>query len=129
MEPHELVTVGTYGHSAQAHLARIRLETEGTETVIEDEHSASLGYQYGPAIGGVKLRVVESDRESAPLILYGHQKASSAKRIRCHRCGSKKIARGIHLSVFGVALSSIPLESSNHRLRCKACKHSWRDSS
>lgn len=88
MEPHELATVGSYPDYIQDHLARLRLEATGIEAVIEDEHTTSLGFAHGPAIGGLKLRVVESDIEAALRILYGEKKTSVAKRYRCPRCAS-----------------------------------------
>jgi hypothetical protein len=66
-EPDSLVTVATFAYPWEAELARARLDAEGVESVIADEHLSRL---YGAGIvGGVKVRVrrEEADRASALL--------------------------------------------------------------
>lgn len=126
MDSHELVTVGSYPNSALAHLARIRLEAEGIDVVIEDEHLTSLSVQYGPAIGGVKVRVCETDREAAFNILHGQRQALEEKRLVCPRCESADVVKGKHLT-FLAAVRFFPLGIVKHRMSCRACKHAWRE--
>ncbi len=52
----------TYTLPHEAHIARSYIESEGIETMIQDELTAQLNI-YSNAIGGVKLLVRESDFE------------------------------------------------------------------
>jgi len=57
----------TYPH--EAHLAKIKLESEGIQTKIKDELTAQVNNFYSNAIGGVKLFVKESDSKRTLEIL------------------------------------------------------------
>ena len=57
----------TYPH--EAHMAKAKLESEGIETMIQDELTAQVNNFYSNAIGGVKLLVKENDIERANIIL------------------------------------------------------------
>ncbi len=60
------ITIATFMHPFQAHLAKTKLESEGIDVLIQDELTAQI---YSTAIGGVKLQVEESNVEKATQIL------------------------------------------------------------
>ncbi len=66
-----LITVATFAHTLDAHLAKTRLESEGIDCVLTNEHIASMNWVWPLAIGGVGLQVRESDAERAAEILEG----------------------------------------------------------
>jgi hypothetical protein len=67
--PDELITVGNYWSSMDAHLARIQLENAGIRAVLTDEHTTTLNWDLSNAIRGIKLQVLARDAERADQIL------------------------------------------------------------
>lgn len=57
----------TYAH--EAHLVKGYLESNGIEAIINDELTAQVASMYSSAIGGVKLRVSESDYDQGIQLL------------------------------------------------------------
>ncbi len=66
MENWKIILIFTLPH--EAHIARSYIESEGIDTMIQDELTAQLNV-YSNAIGGVKLLVRESDFEHGIAIL------------------------------------------------------------
>ena len=66
-----LITIASFDHTLDANLAKTRLEAEGIDCVLTDEHITSMNWFWVPAIGGVRLQVRESDAERAVEILEG----------------------------------------------------------
>src|SRR5437868_5263414 len=96
-ELERLITVATYAFSWEAQLAKARLASEGITSVLADENAAGF---YGPhAIGGIKLRVREEDRDRATDLLRTHRPLSQlylvteedALRTRCPGCRSEDV--------------------------------------
>ena len=65
----EFVTVAAYVNEWQARLAQAALEAEGLETMLVGQHHASLNWLIAPALGGIRLRVRQTDAERAQEIL------------------------------------------------------------
>lgn len=61
------LTIATYFTLSEAHLARSRLEAEGIQCALADEHVLGLEVRGSPV--GVRLRVLEDDAERALAIL------------------------------------------------------------
>jgi hypothetical protein len=68
-EPIRWITVATYWQSEEAHLARIRLESEDIPCVIQDEQLGALGTFFASMIGGIKVQVPAEDAERASRLL------------------------------------------------------------
>ena len=138
------VTVGTYWHATGAHLAQIRLEAEGIESILLDENvTVTL---WGNAVGGIKLQVRASEAARARQIL--EQVGEGAKHVstpagdvwcpRCPRCGSDQTEAVRRPSVvllvagtiasFGLLLVALPwlLGVPKRWRRCVKCGHGWR---
>ncbi len=62
-------TIARYALTYEAHLARARLESEGIEVLIADEHTMALQSLYADALGGARLQVRDEDVERARAIL------------------------------------------------------------
>ncbi len=67
--PDGLVVVARFANAIEAHLARTKLESEGIQAFVGDEHMISIDPFYDMALGGVKLRVRAADEEKAAKIL------------------------------------------------------------
>ena len=119
-ELERFVTVATYVFPWEAQLAKARLESEGIQSVVADEITASL---YGAnAIGGIKLRVREEDAERAtellstlsPLPEIYLVTEEDARQVRCPECRSEHVS---------------PEGWFRRRWSCSACGAVWRDPS
>ena len=69
----DLVTIKAFDESMQAHLVKSKLESEGIECWLLDDHSVSVQPWASFALGGVKLQVREADLERANEILKGFE--------------------------------------------------------
>ncbi len=64
-----LITIANFPYPIDANLAKSRLEAEGIDCVLTNEHIAGMNWYWPLAIGGVGLQVRESDAERAVEIL------------------------------------------------------------
>jgi hypothetical protein len=136
------VTVGTYWHPTAAHLAQIRLEAEGIDSILLDENvTVTL---WGNAVGGIKLQVRASEAAKAREILHEvvararEQVATASGEVRCPGCGSAETSPVRRPSVallvaatiasFGLLLVALPwlLAVPGRWRRCTKCGHGWR---
>lgn len=62
-------TIAHYTDPIEAHLARGRLQSEGIDAHLGDEHLAGANWEWRLAVGGVKLRVADIDVERARAVL------------------------------------------------------------
>jgi len=68
-ESEYLVTVAQFSSGMEAQLARTKLESEGIEAYVADEHMMSINPMYDFALGGVRLQTKSSEAERALKIL------------------------------------------------------------
>ncbi len=66
-----LVTIATFNLPIEAHIVKGRLESEGIEVFLADEHTIAMNPFYSAMVGGVKLQVAETDVDEALRILGG----------------------------------------------------------
>ena len=66
-----LVTVMVYDNPVQANFSRALLESQGIAAYLFDEHTVGVNPLISLAIGGIKLKVNESDFGEAERILAG----------------------------------------------------------
>ncbi len=64
-----LVTVASFDTPFEAAVAKLHLENEGIQAFLADEAMVNTAWHFGAAIGGVKLRVAETDVAHAERIL------------------------------------------------------------
>ena len=133
------VRVAAFWQPTEAHLARLKLESEGIECFLSDENIVTTYWLYANAVGGVKLLVREQDapraaellRQGAPAVvaianadgqpLYDGQD-------RCPRCGSDDIHSSRidrRLTLLSILLLGAPLPIFRKRTRCAACRFEW----
>lgn len=65
----QLVTVATFDTPIDAEIAKNKLESVGVRAFLADEATIRMASYLGPAMGGVKLLVLDSDVESARSVL------------------------------------------------------------
>ena len=63
------ITLLTFKHSAQAHLIKTKLESEGIEVFLKNELITQLAPHHTEPGGSIKLQVLEKDAEAAVRML------------------------------------------------------------
>ncbi|HXO19966.1 MAG TPA: DUF2007 domain-containing protein [Thermoanaerobaculia bacterium] len=137
-ELEKLVTIETFTSPWQAQLARARLEAEGIESMVADEHLVRMHWLFSNAVGGVKLQVRPEDAGRAVAAL-GVQVAipdihlvteEEAVRFRCPACNSDHLSfeRWSRLAFVGTwLLLGIPLPIPRNRWTCRRCGAAWKE--
>ncbi len=133
----DFVTVGTYESYALAGLDRQKLEQHDIICFLADEHTIALRWDLNVALGGIKLRVPETDAEKAKFILRKGEEVQVDFKIEkgdneviCPKCdsnnvGTEKFAKGIFgWSWIILGFPIIKKSSGNHR--CFYCGHEWK---
>jgi hypothetical protein len=72
-----IVTIATFSYPTEAHLNKAKLESEGIDAFVADEHIVQANWLYSLAIGGVRLQVKESEAEEALSIIKGYPTSST----------------------------------------------------
>lgn len=65
----DFVTVATFDTSPEAHIAMGRLQAEGIDCHLADEHLVQTDWLYSIAVGGIKLQVIPENAQKALQIL------------------------------------------------------------
>ena len=135
-EPERYVVVETFTSPWEAQLARARLEAEGIETLVADEHLVRMNWFISGAIGGVKLKVRQEDAERAaealrpgdPIPEIDLVTEAEAYCRRCPGCNSDNVTheRWSRLAFFGSCLLfGFPLPVPRNRWSCRHCGEVW----
>lgn len=142
-----LVTVATYQSPIEAHIFAGRLEADGIQCILEDEHIVAANWLYSNAVGGVKLRVYRDDAEAAIALLTRLESAGEdgtldscdhaldaeiafedEDAVHCPNCQSKntryqKFAKRLVFASW--LLLGFPLPFMRRKWVCEDCDHSW----
>jgi hypothetical protein len=133
-----LVTLSSYRDPIDAELARTRLDDAGIPAIVVDQHLISIQWLYSGTIGGVKIKVEDSDLEiarevlredrSADLLSIPESQTQLAGGDRCPMCGSSEVEISrVQRNLAAISLGTgIPLAAWRRRWICKSCNHSWR---
>src|SRR5688572_16682195 len=84
----------TFSHPLEAHVARIRLESEEIDCFLEDEYMIATDWLYSNAIGGVKLLVPWPDLDRARELLRRPGRLADDEPTptpTCPECGSPDV--------------------------------------
>ncbi|WP_029033976.1 DUF2007 domain-containing protein [Salinimicrobium terrae] len=87
-------TVAVFQYSAEAQIIKGRLQAEGIETFLADNHTIDTDPLVSNAIGGVKLKVHKRNQEQALQVLGSINKYSvddDGEQISCPKCHGKKV--------------------------------------
>lgn len=86
--------LAVFEFSTEAQLIKVKLDSEGIETMLMDEKTIDSDPSISPAIGGVKLLVLNDDLEKASKIyneVRRYRKDDEGNPIHCSNCNSTKI--------------------------------------
>ena len=129
----KLITIATFSQEIEAHLSKIRLESEGIECFIADEYIVTMNWLYSNAVGGVKLKVKESDVERTIEILrqepvstdsVGDRVSEDDNEPRCPKCNSldvyyEKFSRRLVFASW--LLLGVPFPFLKRKWKCRKC--------
>ena len=133
-----LVLVRTYTVSVTAQITKTKLESEGVECFLFDEHTATVYPLFDTAIGGIRLMVKEQDLARAQAILSEVEKTpltnDEGEIITCPNCQSDRIisnfnsTKGLRavvtfLLTFLLLIYPFYLKRVH---RCLECKHEFK---
>jgi len=141
-----LVTIATFHELTAAHILKGRLEAEGILCFLGDEHIVGVQPFYAVAVGGVKLKVTESDVAEAKAILARIQGGNSefdydsielapplqehVPARTCPNCGSDHVGEEkYNKTVFSISylLLGFPLPFLSRKFTCYECGHRWKE--
>jgi hypothetical protein len=121
-----LVTIATFGHSWEAHLAAGKLEAAGIPAVLVDENVNAIGGGiYTSIVGGIKLQVPQIDADRALEALPQHVRIA---RIKCPKCGladTRQIDFSPGLKILFLLLLGIPYLFVRRPWICLSCSNVW----
>ena len=127
----EWVTIATFTQPTEAHVIKGKLESEGVEAIIADEHVLGVQPLYSHAIGGAKVQVKAEDVERARDILSEHSGAAqpALSEVVCPDCQSKSVKVSAYTKPFALIaliLFFFPFPFLRRRWQCEDCNYSWR---
>lgn len=121
------VVLRTFDNALAAHVARTRLEAEGIQAFVFDEHSVTVDPLMAQALGGVKIAVGRDDVAAAEQILSRDVELADW---HCPKCDSANLERhraGRRTALLTVLLLGIPFGRARDKLKCLDCQYTWRD--
>jgi len=138
-DPIRWTTVATFWNPTEAHIARLKLESEEIDCMIVDENIVATQWLWASALGGIKLQVPEEELIRARGLLTTATQTSLRKnpdgaplfdgQQRCPQCGSEDIHATRWSRKFAfltILLLGAPLPFLHRRQRCAACGFEWR---
>ena len=91
----KLIIVQIFDNPIEMHFLKSKLESEGLQCYVFDEHTVSINPLMSQGVGGIKLKVDESDSQKASAILKEIQQNATldpeGKSISCPNCGSTEL--------------------------------------
>jgi hypothetical protein len=132
--PDRLITIRSYSTPYEACLARAELESFDIDATLADVDTISLNWLWSNALGGVKVRVLESEVEDALSILAAEPSDESTGgqnepgAVTCPSCGSRNThyfldKRGTFLTWLVLGIPVIPVISKQV---CADCGNKWK---
>lgn len=127
------VTVLQY--SAEAQIIKGRLEAEGIEVFLADNHTIDTDPLVSNAIGGVKIFVRKENEKKALEVLESINKYSlndEGVEILCPKCNSSKVEymsnirnlKSLFFFMFSFLLTVLPIYIK-YEYRCENCKNKF----
>lgn len=125
------VTIARYPYSTEAQIIKGRLEADGITVFLSDNYTIDTDPLVSNAIGGVKLKVIESQKDKALKIVQSIQPYSvddNGNPINCPNCNSTSIQlfstvtnfKSLFWFIFGLLFSALPFYAK-FDYKCEAC--------
>jgi len=135
-----LVTVAAFIFPIEAYLLKVRLESYGIECYLADDITSYIYWLWSLAIGGVKIKVRESDLETVADVLaqdpfitdLPEEWAFEDGTVRtCPRCNSpvvfkERFNRRIAFITWLITLGDLAVPIPSKKWKCLICGYRWR---
>ena len=134
----ELITLKTFDNSIDAHILKARLENEGIDCYLFDENIVSLNPLYNITVGGIKLKINETNLCKAQEIILEIENTPLTNQkeevIHCPNCHSTNLylnhrsmkgISGILSAILAFILSIFPIYFKTV-YRCKDCNFEFK---
>ena len=117
-----IVVIATYGQATEAHIAKLKLESEGIEAVLHDENIVATYPLNTSFTGGIKLLVKKSQAKQSCEIL-----GTQNNDINCPECDSDDCSMSLLSNIMWALAGLVTLRRGVGRTmyKCNACGHSW----
>ncbi|MGB0887081.1 MAG: DUF2007 domain-containing protein [Vicingaceae bacterium] len=134
----KLVTVRTFDSPIDAHLLKTKLESEGINCYLQDEHSISIDPMHSYALGGIKLQINDADIEKTKAALkeidVTPYRDENDKIAQCPKCSSQELIAGYvsmkgFSQVFAAIISILFMIYPMHLkilYKCKKCGNEFK---
>ena len=135
----ELITFRTFDNPINAHIVKTRLESDEIECYLFDENISTLNPLYNVTIGGIKLKIKNTDLERAEDIVKESELPEfldeNNKKIKCPKCKSTEFysgfksmkgIKGILSAIISLTLTVFPLYYKTV-YKCKKCGYEFKD--
>jgi hypothetical protein len=129
----KLITIASFSQVIDTQLAKRKLESEGIECFIVDEHVFSIDWLYPNVVGDVKLQVNEANVGRAIEIL---QQTDSMEDVfsendepHCPNCNSSDVYYerfSQRLAFASWLLLIIPFPFLKRKWKCRKCGYHWK---
>jgi predicted Zn-ribbon and HTH transcriptional regulator len=130
------VTVATFWQSPEAHIARLKLESEAIDCAIVDENLVATDWLFANAVGGIKLQVPLEQAPRARQLLQAKPDVAADSgepmfdgQQRCPRCGSDDLFTprfSRRVAFLCILLLGLPIPFLSRNRRCGQCGFEWR---
>ena len=129
------LTVATFWEPTEAHIARLKLESEDIDCMILDENLVATYWFWASAVGGIKLQVRETDFPEAMRLLKNDRPAEQSAepiydgQLKCPQCGSEDIYPqrfSRRFAALSMILLCIPIPLLHPHQKCAKCGFEWK---
>ena len=125
------VTIARFQYSSEAEIMKGRLESDGIRVFLKDNITIDTDPLVSNAIGGIKLKVLAKDEETAREILQSIQNYSvdnEGEPITCPNCGKNRIElystitdfKSLVSFLIGFITGTLPF-STRYQYKCEDC--------
>lgn len=136
MEKNTFKKIGQFQYSSEAYIYKGKLEAEGIEVFMRDNHTVDTDPFLSNAIGGVKLFVRQEDYESATKVISEISKFSiddKGELVKCPSCGSEKAqllttikdTKSFFSFFFSLLLGVLPFYNM-YKYKCNTCNFEFK---
>jgi len=133
-----LVTIKTFENSVSAHILKSKLESEGIKCFIFDENMITNNMIYNISVGGIKLKIDDTDLTKANKIITKIEDQPLTNEnndtIKCPNCQSSNLIanyksikgiKGFITFIIALLLMIIPFYQKKV-FKCSDCKHEFK---
>ncbi|MBD3346531.1 MAG: hypothetical protein GF401_15865 [Chitinivibrionales bacterium] len=122
--------IASYNWLNEAEMARLELQIHGIEAEVVESGITAANPLLGSAVGGVKIRVEQSQaQEAADLLKEYDKRIYENHKPSCPHCESENISEtelSSLLKILSILTIGILTLAIARSYRCNECGHTWR---